>query len=239
MYKDYRVLCIIPARGGSKGLPEKNIKKLLGKPLIAYTIAHAKKSKYIDRIIVSTDSIKIAEIAERFGAEVPFIRPKRLASDNSSTIDVLLHATDCMEKKENYLFDILVLLHVTAPLRNTEDIDKCIKLLLKKNVDNVFSVMSAHRNPYFNMVEVSKGGKVMLVKEGDFATRQSAPKVFDINASVYVWWKDVFKKGRSILSDKTHIYIMPKERSIDIDDAIDFKIAEMLLKDAISKAGRS
>ncbi len=232
MYKGNAILCVIPARGGSKGLPGKNIKKLVGKPLIAYTIEHARKSKYIDRIIVSTDSMEIADISKQYGAEVPFIRPKELASDDSSIFDVLLHTMDWMENRERYLFNILVLLHATAPLRIPEDIDNCIEMLVKEQADNVFSVAEAHRNPYFNMVEIYGNGKIGLVKEGSFVTRQSAPKVFDINASVYVWWKDVFKKKKSIFSENTQIYIMPKERSIDIDDAIDFKIAEMLLKNA-------
>lgn len=236
MYKDYRVLCIIPARGGSKGLPGKNIKRLSGKPLIAYTIEHAKRSKYIDRIIVSTDNEEIADISKQYGAEVPFIRPKRLALDNSSTIAVLQHVIEWLESKEEYFFDILVLLHATAPLRKVEDIDNCIKLLVEKNADNIFSVTEANRNPYFNMIETYKNGQVGLVKKGNFTTRQSAPKVFDINASVYVWWKDIFKKKKSIFSKRTQIYIMPKERSIDIDDYYDFKIVEMFLKDALKAA---
>lgn len=126
----------------------------------------------------------------------------------------------------------MVLFHVTAPLRNSEDIDNCIELLVKKNADNVFSVTPANRNPYFNMVEVSKDGKVRLVKKGDFGTRQSAPEVFDMNASIYVWWKDILKEKRATILENSNIYIMPKERSVDIDDAIDFKIAEMLLKEA-------
>ncbi len=232
MYKGNKVMCVIPARDGSKGLPGKNIKKLAGKPLIAYTIEHAQQSRYIDRVIVSTDSGEIAGISRQYGAEVPFIRPKELAMDGSSVLDVLQHTIDWAEDADKYSFDILVLLHVTAPLRNVSDIDKCIKLLVDKNADNVFSVAEASRNPYFNMVEIHGDGKIGLVKEGSFVTRQSAPKVFDINGSVYVWWKDVFKKRRSIFLENTQIYIMPKERSVDIDDAIDFKIAEMLLRDA-------
>lgn len=235
MYNGKVVLCIIPARGGSKGLPGKNIKKLSGKPLIAYSIEQARGSKHIDRVIVSTDSREIADISEKYGAEVPFMRPKKYAEDKSSIFDVLLHAMDWLEKKEKYSFDILVLLHVTAPLRNSQDIDICIELLVKKDADNVFSVTPASRNPYFNMVEISKDGKVRLIKKGDFATRQSAPEVFDMNASIYVWWKDILKKKKRTLLENSHIYIMPKERSIDIDDAIDFKIAEMLLKEAEGK----
>ncbi|KAF0144491.1 MAG: N-acylneuraminate cytidylyltransferase [Nitrospirae bacterium] len=230
MYKGNSILCIIPARGGSKGLPGKNIKKLSGKPLIAYSIEQAKGAKYVDRIIVSTESRKIADIARRYGAEVPFMRPRKLATDDCSIIDVLLHAMDWMENKGKFKFDILVLLHATAPLRTTEDIDNSIKLLVDKKADNVFSVTEAHRNPYFNMVEVLDDGAVRRVKRGSFVTRQSAPRVFDMNASIYVWWRDVLRKGKSVFLKKSHVYVMPRERSVDIDDYLDFRIAEMLLK---------
>lgn len=230
MYKNKKILCIIPARSGSKGLPGKNIKKLLGKPLIAYTIEHAKGSKYIDRIIVSTDSSKISKISKQYGAEAPFIRPKRLATDKSSGIDVLLHAIGWMEEKEKYDFDILVLLHATAPLRKTEDIDNSIELLFKKDYDNIFSVTEAHRNPYFNMVEMDDNRRIKLVKKGNFPTRQSAPKAFDMNSSIYVWKKKALKEKKSVFLRKSGIYLMPRERSIDIDDYIDFKISEALMR---------
>jgi len=230
MYKNKKILCVIPARGGSKGLPGKNIKKLLGKPLIGYSIGHARGSKYIDRTIVSTDSKIIAAVARSLGAEVPFLRPKRLSKDKSSTMDVLLHAIDWMEKREKFNFDVLVLLHATTPLRKAKDVDKSIELLFKKNTDNVFSVTEAHKNPYFNMVEINKDEKVTLVKQGAYTNRQSAPDVFDMNSSIYVWWKDVLKNSKSLFPGKTSIYLMPKERSVDIDDYIDFKVAAMLLK---------
>ena len=229
MYKDHIVVCVIPARGGSKGLPGKNIKMLCGKPLIFYTIEQARQSKYIDRVIVSTEDDEIAKTALEYGAEVPFVRPMALAGDNASTVDVLLHAINWLEEKEKYFFDILVLLHVTTPLRSVEDINKSITLMVDEKADNVFSVTEAHRNPYFNMVEESSDGFVRLVKEGCFSTRQSAPKVYDMNASIYVWWKEILKEKKKILLDNTKIYIMPKERSIDIDDSLDFRIAETLL----------
>ena len=233
MYKNNKVLCVIPARIGSKGVPKKNIKNLSDKPLIAYSIEHARESDLIDRVIVSTEDKKIADIARQYGAEVPFIRPKELASDDSGTIDVLLHAMDWLENNEKYLFDILVLLHVTTPLRSVEDIDNSIRMLVEKKADNVFSVTEAHRNPYFNMVEINKDGKVNLVKDGNFVARQSAPKVFDMNSSIYVWWKILLKEKKTTFMENTVTYEMPKERSVDIDDLIDFKVAEMLLKERI------
>jgi len=231
MYKDNIILCVIPARGGSKGLPGKNIKLLAGKPLIAYSIEQAKGSKYIDRVIVSTEDEQIAEVAGKFSAEVPFKRPLELAEDDSSMMDVLLHAVTWMEEEAQFKFDVLVLLHATTPLRETEDIDKCIELLVDENADNVFSVAEAFRNPYFNMVEVTADNEIRLVKDAHFSTRQSAPKVFDMNASIYVWWKDVFKKEKGLFLKKTRIYPMPRERSVDIDEPLDFRIAEMLLQD--------
>lgn len=230
MYKNNKVLCVIPARGGSKGLPGKNIKNLLGKPLIAYTIEQARQSQYIDRIIVSTESDEIARISKEFGAEIPFIRPIDLSGDNVGTIDVLLHAIYWLEVNDNYLFDILVVLHVTAPLRNVTDIDNSIKLLVDENADNVFSVTESHRNPYFNMIEVNGDGKVSLAKEGNYTTRQSTPKVYDMNASIYVWWKEILKKKKRLFLKKTSVYIMPKERSLDIDSELDVVFVELLMK---------
>jgi CMP-N-acetylneuraminic acid synthetase len=231
VYNNRKVLCVIPARGGSKGLPGKNIKLLCGKPLIAYTIEHALVSALIDRVVVSTEDERIADVAVEFGAEVPFMRPPELAGDDSGTIDVLLHAMTWLETREGYDFDILVLLHVTTPLRIPADIDRCIQLLVEKNADSIFSVTEAHRNPYFNMIELDSGGRPHLAKEGSFRTRQSAPPVYDMNSSIYVWWKDAIKEKKCTLLDRSLVYIMPKERSIDIDDHIDFRVAEMLLKE--------
>lgn len=229
MIDNHKVVCVIPARGGSKGVPRKNIKLLAGKPLIAYTIEQALESKYIDRTIVSTEDDEIANISRQFGAEVPFLRPEHLAGDQVATVDVLLHAINWLDEMELYSFDILVLLHTTTPLRAVEDIDACIEILKDTNADNIFSVTEAHRNPYFNMVEVDERGKVQLIKQGSFTSRQSAPKVYDMNSSIYVWWKERFKKSVKIFMDNSRIYIMPKQRSVDIDDDIDFKIAEMIM----------
>jgi CMP-N-acetylneuraminic acid synthetase len=229
MYKDHVVVCVIPARGGSKGLPGKNVKDLCGKPLIAYSVEHARQSKYIDRVVVSTEDENIAKISLESGAELPFMRPMELAGDSIATVDVLLHAIDWLECKEKYSFNILVLLHVTTPLRSVEDIDNSIALLVEEKADNVFSAVEAHKNPYFNMVELNEKGYAALVKQGNFTTRQSAPVVYDMNASIYVWWKELLKVKKNIFLDKTKIYVMPKERSVDIDDNLDFKIAEMMM----------
>lgn len=229
MYNGKKILCVIPARGGSKGLPNKNVKNLLGKPLISYSIEHAQASKYIDRVIVSTEDDEIAATALKWGAEVPFLRPKHLASDEASTIDVLLHAIEWAEGI-SYQFEVLVLLHVTTPLRSVQDVDRSIELLVDAQADSVFSVTEAHRNPYFNMIEVDAEGRPHLVKQGSFTTRQSAPPVYDMNSSIYVWWKNILKDRKITLLPESRIYLMPKDRSVDIDDMLDFKIAEMILK---------
>jgi len=232
MIDKHKVVCVIPARGGSKGVPRKNIKQLAGKPLIAYTIEQALQSQYIDRTIVSTEDIEIADISKKYGAEVPFMRPEALSGDQVATVDVLIHAINWLEKEDKYNFDIFVLLHTTTPLRSVQDIDSCIAMLKDTKADNVFSVTEAHRNPYFNMIELNEQGHVKLVKEGVFSTRQSAPKVFDLNASIYGWWKDVLKKEKKVILAGSKIYIMPKERSVDIDDDFDFRIAEYLFKNS-------
>ena len=227
-----RVVCVIPARAGSKGVPGKNTRLLAGKPLIAYSIEHALKSRYIDRVIVSTDSDTIASVARQAGAEVPFLRPDVLASDTAGTIDVLVHAAEWLES-DGYAFDLLVLLHATTPLRESDDVDACIDLIVSENADSVFTVTYAYRNPYFNMVELDDRGVPHLVREGLFSGRQQAPTVYDMNASVYVWWRDTLIDGRKVILPNSRVYVMPRDRSIDIDEELDFRIAEMLLGDAV------
>ncbi|MCX5778209.1 MAG: acylneuraminate cytidylyltransferase family protein [Elusimicrobia bacterium] len=234
MYKNVNVVCIIPARGGSKGVPKKNIKDLLGKPLIAYSIDQAKQSKYIDRVLISTDNEEIAAVARKYNAELPFIRPHDLATDTIGVIEVLYHAIDWLENKDNYSFEILVMLHTTTPLRTIEDIDNSIELLFSTGADNIVSVTEAYRNPYFNMVELAVDSKAKLVKEGNFVTRQSAPPVYDMNASIYVWRKEKLKQNKKVLGANTYAYVMPKERSVDIDYPLDFKIVEMLLREKLN-----
>lgn len=223
-----RALCVIPARGGSKGVPGKNTRPLRGKPLIAYTIQQALASRNVDRVVVSTDSPAIADAALAAGAEVPFMRPAELATDTAGTIEVVLHAMEWVRKEEGRPYDVVVLLHATAPLRSVQDIDSVIGLL-DRSVDNVISVTEAHSNPYFNMVEAAPDGTVRLVKAGTFLTRQSAPAVFEVNGSIYAWWWDALVRSRSVFSGRTLAYVMPRERSVDIDDETDFILAETLL----------
>jgi CMP-N,N'-diacetyllegionaminic acid synthase len=226
-----RILAIICARGGSKGVPNKNIRLLNGMPLIAYTIECAKKYTKFDRIIVSTDSPKIAEVAKQYGADVPFLRPKELATDTSPKIPVLQHAVRYLEQEENDRYDLIVDLDPTSPLRTVEDIENCVNKMIEKNPNVVFSVIPAHKNPYFNMVE-EKDGKVYLCKKLDrpITRRQDAPTVYAMNASIYVYKKDFLLNTDSVFSDNTMAVVMPEERSIDIDRPIDFEFVEFLMK---------
>jgi CMP-N,N'-diacetyllegionaminic acid synthase len=231
MLNKMRILAIICARGGSKGVPNKNIRLLNGKPLIAYTIECAKKYTKFDRIIVSTDSPKIAEVAKQYGADVPFLRPKELATDTSPKIPVLQHAVRYLEQEENDRYDLIVDLDPTSPLRTVEDIENCVNKMIEKNPNVVFSVTPAHKNPYFNMVE-EKDGRVYLCKKLDrsITRRQDAPMVYAMNASIYVYKKDFLLNTDSVFSDNTMAVVMPEERSIDIDRPIDFEFVEFLMK---------
>ena len=231
MRDDLRVVCIIPARAGSKGVMGKNVRLLGGRPLIAHSIEHAKGSRYIDRVIVSTDGEDIAEAALAAGAEVPFMRPADLASDTAGAIDVLIHAARWLEEEDGWPFDLLVLLHATTPLRTPQDVDACIDLLVAEKADSVISVAEAYRNPYFNMVELDSDGVPHLVKAGSFAGRQQAPPVYDLNSSIFVWWRDTLLDGRNVILPNSRVYVMPRERSVDIDEELDFRIAEMLIED--------
>ncbi|MFA5844072.1 MAG: acylneuraminate cytidylyltransferase family protein [Coriobacteriia bacterium] len=231
MYKGSKVLCVIPARGGSKGVPGKNVKPLHGKPLIAYSIEAALAAETVDRVIVSTDDEDIASVSREWGAEVPFVRPAELATDSASTIDVLLHAMDWAEA-DGYAFDVLLLLHATTPLRAVSDIDEVVRTLVDTGAESVFTVAEAYRNPYFNMVELDADGYAHLVKAGSFSTRQAAPPVYDLNSSIYAWPPAVLREKRRVVLERSRVVVMPRERSVDIDEPLDWRIAELLLAGA-------
>jgi CMP-N,N'-diacetyllegionaminic acid synthase len=226
------ILCTICARGGSKGVKNKNIRELNGKPLIAYTIEQAKRSKLFEHIVVSTDSDDIADIASKYGAEVFFRRSKELSSDTASKFDVIKDAFVRSEEYYKKKFDYLVDLDATSPLRSVEDIVNSFKLFLENNYDNLITATPSRRSPYFNLIELDKDGKVRLSKKLDnlVVCRQDAPKSYDMNASIYIWKREVILNSNSIFLEKTGLYIMPEERSIDIDSELDFIIVEFLMK---------
>ena len=231
------IICTICARGGSKGTPGKNKRLLCGKPLIVYTIETARRCKSINRIIVSTDDPEIAEIVKKAGAEVPFMRPKELAQDDSPKIPVMRHAVRFLESEEGYRTDIIVDLDPTSPLRTEQDVEACIKMVADGEADNVFSVTEAHRNPYFNMAEIVDG-KVRPVKRLDrpITRRQDAPKVYDLNDSINVWKRDTLMNNDTLWTENAGIYRMSRW-AVDIDDGKDFELVEFIMEKGLYHAG--
>ncbi len=227
-----KVLCTICARGGSKGVKNKNIKELCGKPLIAYSIEQAKASKLFEHIVISTDSDAIASVAKEYGADVFFKRSADMASDTAGKLDVIRDAFVRSEAYYKETFDYLIDLDATAPLRSVEDILNSFNQLLKNSNDNLITAMPSRRSPYFNMVEVDLNGKVALSKklDGTVLRRQDAPKSYDMNASIYIWKRDAILNESSLFLDSTGLYVMPEKRSIDIDNELDFEFVEFLMR---------
>ncbi|QKJ26291.1 CMP-N-acetylneuraminic acid synthetase [Aliarcobacter cibarius] len=227
------ILCTICARGGSKGVKNKNIKELNGKPLIAYTIEQAKDSGLFEHIVISTDSDDIANVAKQYGAEVFFKRSEEMASDTAGKLDVIKDAFKRSEEHYNKTFDYLIDLDATAPLRSVEDIINSFKQFKENDNDNLITAMPSRRSPYFNLVEQDKDGKVYLSKKLDnsIVRRQDAPKSYDMNASIYIWKRDIILNKDSLFLENTGLYVMPEERSIDIDNELDFKFVEFLMKE--------
>jgi CMP-N,N'-diacetyllegionaminic acid synthase len=226
-----KVLCTICARGGSKGVKNKNIKEINGKPLIAYTIEQAKESNLFDHIVLSTDSDDIAKIAQKYGAEVFFKRSAAMASDTAGKLDVIKDAFLRSEAYYKEKYDYLVDLDATAPLRTVEDITKSFEQFLANDNDNLITAMPSRRSPYFNLVEVDKNGKISLSKTLDesIVRRQDAPKSYDMNASIYIWKRNTLLNENTLFLDKTGLYVMPEERSIDIDTPLDYEFVEFLM----------
>ncbi|SFK81405.1 CMP-N,N'-diacetyllegionaminic acid synthase [Paenibacillus sp. 1_12] len=235
-------LCTICARGGSKGVPNKNVRYLLDKPLIAYSIVQAQKSGLFDQIAVSSDSEAILEIAASYGIHQLVKRPALLANDEAAKIPAIQHCTSIIEQRTGYSFNTVVDLDVTAPLREVQDIAGAVALLEGSAVRNVVSGHPSRRSPYFNMVELTHNGAVQLVKPLDspFIRRQDAPVTYDLNASIYVWQRDWLLSTATLFNECTLLYVMPSERSIDIDTELDFQFVEYLHNSQLfMKAGDS
>jgi CMP-N-acetylneuraminic acid synthetase len=229
MYKGKLILATICARGGSKGVKNKNIRLLKNKPLIEYSLEIINQSSLIDGYIVSTDSDDIINVVKRLGFKIEFKRPSYLAGDNISRIEAIKHAVLWKEKTERRKYDFIADIGVATPLKTSSDLDEAVILCIDGKADNVFSVCPCARNPYFNMVEVIDG-KVKLVKENlEITTRQQAPMVYEMNDGFNIWSHDSLFSDNPQFKDSTKIYIMPRERSIDIDEEEDFRIAEMIL----------
>ena len=223
-------ICFIGARGGSKGLSRKNIRIIDGKPLLAHTIEKALESKYFSHTIVSTEDSEIVKISQKYGAEVPFIRPKKLATNNTSMEDTLIHGIKKLYSL-GYVFKIVVLLDCTVPFLRMDDIKKAVNVLKKKNADVVCAVYKQHLNPYFNIAEISKSGHLQLCKKLKKIpeNRQDAPTVYQMNGLYVFNAKNFLKKGKSIMQKMIPCEI-PIETGLMIDTEFEFNIAKLILE---------
>lgn len=223
MYQDKRILAIIPARGGSKEVPRKNILEIAGKPLIAWTIEEAKKSKYIDRLILSSDDEEIISIAKDWKCEVPFIRPKEFAKDDSSITDPILHAINQLSG-----YNYVVALQPTTPLRTIEDIDGCLEFAINNRVKACASMTEPSESPYW-MYKIDENHRIHPLMKEKFTCRQLFPKFYVLNGAIYIAEIEWIKRTRSFLTEETVAYLMPQKNSFDIDTILDMQICEKLL----------
>ncbi len=227
-----KILCSICARGNSKGVKNKNVKKFNGRPLIWYTINQAKKSKLFSKIICSSDSSKILKIARTFGVDLALRRSKKLSDDKcpkkKAIKDLILRSEKHFKEKYDFIFD----LDVTSPIRTIQDIHNCFKILKKrKKPSNLITLCESKKNPYYNMIKIkNKKLSIVISSKKNITSRQLAPKIFDMNASIYAWNREGFFKLKNIINPKTLYYKMPIISSIDIDNIVDFKLNEYLYR---------
>lgn len=226
-------LCTICARGGSKGVPNKNVRLLAGKPLIVHSIERAAETGLFAAIAVSSDSDAILDIAQRAGATQLIRRPDELATDRAPKIPVIRHAMLTAEEMSGQTFDIIVDLDATSPLRLAEDIIAARQMLLDSDAESIITAMPARRSPYFNMVELDEQGWARLPIRGaaPVFSRQASPKCYDMNGSIYVWHRASLLEAETALGIRTGMYLMPEERSIDIDTELDFRFVEFLMRE--------
>lgn len=226
-------LCSICARGGSKGVLNKNLSLIQGKPLIAYTIEQAIKSGLFDDISISSDSSEILEVAKKFGANVLIERPAEMSTDSAPKLPVIQHCLLETEKRTSKKFDTIVDMDCTSPLRAVSDILEAVKLFESHpEASNLITGMAARRSPYFNMVQIKPDGYVELAgkSEKSIVRRQDAPRCFDMNASIYIWRRESLLNSVSAIQNATILFEMPEERSIDIDSQLDFEFVSFLLE---------
>ena len=227
--KSYKILAIIPARCGSKGIRRKNLQKLSGKPLIVHTIIAAKKTKSINKIIVSTDDKEIEKISKNNGAEVPFLRPKQISKDTSSTIEVIKHALKFLQENQSYVPDIIILLQPTSPLRTSQLITKTINTLKKSKATSVITVSKITKHPYASYWLKNDFLKPFEKNSPKYSRRQEFPDLFFPTGAVYTFWYDTLKKFNSLYGPKIKPIVVHDE-DIDIDNLRDLFFAEMMLK---------
>jgi CMP-N,N'-diacetyllegionaminic acid synthase len=232
-----KILVTICARGGSKGVKGKNIRILNGKPLISYTIKQALLWGKSDAVVVSTDSEEIARVSLEYGAQVPFVRPPELAGDAAPKLPSIRHALLESEKVFKTHYDIIVDLDPTSPVRNSQDLDNCLRLFETHEPDSLFSVIAASKSPYFNMVEEDESGRAFLCKkvQGTVLRRQDAPRVYSLNACIYFYKRDYLVSEKSVgaISSNSRVYVMNDNAGIDIDREVDFLFVEFLVNKGI------
>ena len=225
-------LAVICARGGSKGVKGKNLRRLAGKPLLAHSIEQAKRSGVFAAVAVSSDSAEILEAGRAWGADHLVERPAALATDAAPKVPAIRHCAETVEKRTGERFEVVVDLDATAPLRDVADIQGVVRLLEESGAANVVSGAPARRSPYFNLVERDARGRVHLSKPParPIERRQDSPECFDLNASVFAWTRAaLFSNNDSAIGDDTLLYVMPEERSIDLDTETDFRFAEFMM----------
>ena len=231
------ILLTICARGGSKGVKNKNIRLLDNRPLIAHTINQAKSWGKATRIVISTDSEDIAKVGRLYGVDVPFLRSADLASDSAGKVAAIRDALIRAEDNYNEKYPIIMDLDVTAPIRTIHDLDNCLEKFTTSNCDTLFSVVKSHKNPYFNMIEELKPGEYGLCKgaEATFLRRQDLPDVFSLNASIYLYDREYLLDENNVspINPKCSIYVMDDVSGTDIDREIDFKYIEYLIKEKV------
>lgn len=229
-------ICTVCARAGSKGVKGKNLRPIGGLPLIAHSLRQARDSGLFDAIAVSSDSPEILVTAREHGADVLVERPSEMATDTAAKLPVIRHCVAEVEARLGQRFDTCVDLDATSPLRSVHDIRQVVSLLECSGAGNVITAMPARRSPYFNMVEVGADGIVRLAKSASppFVRRQDAPACYDMNASIYAWTRDALMSDRGLFNPDTQLYVMPEERSIDIDSEVDFRFVEFLMCDGIA-----
>lgn len=229
---DPEIICTICARGGSKGVKNKNVRLLAGKPLVAHTVEQARASGLFTNVAVSSDSEEILSIAKEFGADVLVVRPDGMASDTSGKLPAIRHCFLEAEKTIGKTFAHAFDLDVTSPLRARKDLTAVSELLMQNGVDNVITGAPARRSPYFNLVERHTDGSITLSKPPQDAVlrRQDSPECFDMNGSIYAWTRRALLEEETLFSGNVALHVMPEERSQDIDTEFDFRIVEMMME---------
>ncbi|MBR8823451.1 N-acylneuraminate cytidylyltransferase [Fusobacterium necrophorum] len=230
MYQNKKILAVIPARGGSKGIPKKNITMLDGLPLIVYTLKSAQHSKYLDRIIVSTEDFEIKKVAEQYGGEVPFLRPVELAQDDSKTIDCILHTIDILKNiRETY--DYVVILQCTSPLRKSWHIDEAIVRIISENGTSLVSVSEVEEHPILMRTLNTDGTLQNLLNVNSTIRRQNFPSFYKVDGAIYIQKIDENLNKDTSLNDGKLAYIMDRKYTVDIDEYLDIRKVELYLKE--------